>query len=151
MPDIQLLARRRRSMIRYPGTSTLSAVAVAIMRGPLELSDEAGDARYDGDRPDMHDAQSSCPIRKLRRKGGVTSEFGRVVSSCGDSSLLRMIIKRGYCHCLATCYHIEVLSCQALLVQYPAAADWTTSTLLQWQIRTNSNATTPQLQLEFKS
>ena len=68
MPDIQLLARRRRSMIRYPGTSTLSAVAVAIMRGQLELSDQAGDARYDGDRPDMHDAQPSCLIRKLRWK-----------------------------------------------------------------------------------
>lgn len=87
MPDIQLLTRRQRSMIRYPGTSTLSAVAVAIMRGHWELSDEAGDARYDGDRPATHDAQPSCLIRKLRRKGGVTSEFGRVVSSCGDSSL----------------------------------------------------------------
>ena len=80
MPDIQLLTRRQRSMIRYPGTSTLSAVAVAIMRGHWELSDEAGDARYDGDRPATHDAQPSCLIRKLRRKGGVTSEFGRVVS-----------------------------------------------------------------------
>jgi hypothetical protein len=116
MPDIHLLTHRQHSMIRYPGTSTLSAVAVAIMRGHLELSDEAGDVRYDGDRPDMHDAQPSCPIRKLRRKGGVTSEFGRVVSSCGDSSLLRMIIKRGYCHCLATCHRIEVLSYQVLLV-----------------------------------
>ena len=113
----------------------LSPVAVAIMRGHLELNHEAGDARYDGDRPGRHDAQPSCLIRKLRRKGGVTSEFGRVVSSCGDSSLLRMIIKREYWHCLATFHRIEVLSCQVLLVKYSAVAEWTTSTLLQWQIR----------------